>query len=346
MKIGIIGTGNIAPAYVKGCANFPEDIQLTTCADLVLERAQLFAARHGLQAQTINGLLANPEIELIINLTIPAAHASVSQQIINAGKHVYVEKPLALNREAGKAVLDAAVAKGVRVGCAPDTFLGSGGETARQVVQSGAIGKPLSATAFMCNHGHESWHPNPSFYYQPGGGPLFDMGPYYLTALVNLLGPIATVSGFTGRGFDTRTAEHESIKGDVLPVDVDTHIAGTMAFTNGTIATMIMSFDIWTHHLPCIEIYGTLGTMSVPDPNRFDGEVKVWRRETNEWETAEPVGRDDIERGVGVADMARSIRANAPHRASGQLAYHVLDAMEAFGDSAESGRHIQLTSTV
>jgi predicted dehydrogenase len=344
MKIGILGTGNIAPAYITGCSKFPEDIQVTACADLILERAQAFADTHHLQAQSIEELLNNSEIDLIINLTIPAAHAEVSHQIIEAGKHVYVEKPLTLNRIKAQKILESAQNRGVRVGCAPDTFLGAGGQTSRRVIDRGDIGTPVAATAFWACHGHESWHPNPTFYYQPGGGPMFDMGPYYLTALVNLLGPIQTISAMTKRSFNTRIAEHESIQGQEIPVHVDTHVAGTMSFVDGTIATIVMSFDLWTHHLPCIEIYGTKGTLIVPDPNRFGGDVKVWTTENQAWQRVEPVGRSDVQRGIGVADMARAIVANEPHRASGELAFHVLDAMQAFDESAAQQKHIALSS--
>jgi predicted dehydrogenase len=344
MQIGIIGTGNIAPAYITGCSKFPEDIQVVACADLRHDQAQAFAEANNLQAQSVDDLLKNDALDLIINLTIPAAHAEVSQQIIAAGKHVYVEKPLALSRDEGLKVLHAAEAKGVRVGCAPDTFLGAGGQTCRMVIDRGDIGEPVAATAFMAVHGHESWHPNPSFYYQPGGGPLFDMGPYYLTALVNLMGPMAAVSAMTSRSFSERVAEHESIKGQVIPVNVDTHIAGTVGFANGALATIIMSFDVWSHHLPRIEIYGTKGTLVVPDPNTFTGDVIVWDMARREWQQIDHVGRSDVQRGIGVADMARALANDEPHRVSGELAYHVVDAMQAFDESAAQRQHIDLSS--
>jgi predicted dehydrogenase len=346
MKIGMIGTGNIAPVYIKGCSKFPNDIKVVGCADVIHERAEAFAKDHNLQAQTVEDLLQNEEIDLIINLTIPPAHAEVSLKIIEAGKHVYVEKPLALNRNEGIQVLDAAKSKGVRVGCAPDTFLGAGGQTCRDIIQRGDIGIPVAATAFMMVRGHESWHPNPAFYYQPGGGPMFDMGPYYLTALVNLMGPMNRVSAMTKRTFDERIAQHEDIQGQVIPVNVDTHIAGTASFVNGAIATIIMSFDVWTHNMPFIEIYGTKGTLSVPDPNTFGGDVTLWDMEHKQWQPVEKIGRSDIQRGIGVVDMARAIVNDRSHLASGDLAYHVLDAMQAFTESAEQGTHIELTSQV
>ncbi|HLA42303.1 MAG TPA: Gfo/Idh/MocA family oxidoreductase, partial [Aggregatilineales bacterium] len=345
MKVGIIGTGNIAPAYMKGCGAFPEDVQVAACADLMPERAAAFASTHNLQALSIDELLAHDEIELIINLTIPVAHSQVNHQVIAAGKHVYGEKPLALTRAEGRQILEAAQAKGVRVGCAPDTFLGAGGQTCRKIIDSGAIGEPIAAIAMMASHGPENWHPNPFFYYQPGGGPMLDMGPYYLSFLVYLMGAITGVSATTKRTFAERVAGHESIRGQVIPVDVNTHAAGTVTFASGAIGTIIMSFDVWKHNLPRIEIYGTEGSLSVPDPNRFDGTAQVWDRKSGEWHDAPMVGRDDVQRGIGVADMARAIQNSEPHRLSGALAYHVLDAMEAFEDSSREQRHITLTST-
>lgn len=344
MKIGILGTGNIAPAYIIGCAKFPEDVEIVACADLMLERAEAFAKQHGLLAQKIEDLLSNNEIDLIINLTIPAAHSEVSLQILEAGKHVYLEKPLALNRNDGLKILKKAQKQGLRVGCAPDTFLGAGGQTSRYAIDQGYIGTVLSASAFMVGHGPEAWHPNPSFFYQPGGGPLFDMGPYYLTALVNLLGPMTTISALTNQGFSERIAGHESIQGQVLPVNVNTHAAGTIGFASGAIATVIMSFDVWSHKLPCIEIYGTNGSLIVPDPNTFGGDVLLWNLEEKSWRTVPSVGRSDLQRGVGVADMARAIHTDSPHRVSGDLAYHVLDAMQAFDESSSQERHIKLST--
>jgi predicted dehydrogenase len=344
LKAGIIGCGTIAPAYMTGCSKFPEWVQVVACADIVAEKAQNFATQYNLQAQSIDELLTNPEVDIIINLTIPAVHAEVSLQVVEAGKHVYSEKPLALNRADGQRLLLTAQAEGVRVGCAPDTFLGAGGQTCRRVIDEGLIGRPVAATAFLANHGPEEWHPNPFFYYQPGGGPMFDMGPYYLTALINLLGPMRRVSGITSRGFNERVAGAENIRGEAIPVEVTTHSAGTIEFVNGAVATLITSFDVWKHNLPIIEIYGTTGTLSVPDPNRFDGIVRVWQVETGEWRTLDLIGRADVQRGIGVADMARGILQNTPHLASGALALHVLDAMQAFDDSSAEGRHISLQS--
>jgi predicted dehydrogenase len=344
MKIGIIGTGAIAPAYLKGMALFPERLEVVACADIQEDRAQAFAEKNNLQGRSIANLLASDDIELVLNLTVPAAHKEVSLQILEAGKHVYAEKPLAVTLEDGQAIMTKANEKGLRVGSAPDTFLGSGGQTARRLIESGAIGKPIAATAFMMGRGPDSWHPNPFFYYVPGGGPMLDMGPYYLTALVNLLGSIETVAGISGAGVEGRVAGHEGVRGQPIPVSVTTHVAGTARFEQGAIATIIMSFDIWNHTMPRIEIYGTEGSIMVPDPNNFDGVVKIWKpgQEWNQWETAETVHRPDVLRGIGVADMAEAIQNNKPHRASGEMALHVLETMLAFDASSESKQHVQL----
>lgn len=346
MRIGLIGCGNIAPQYVTGLRMFPDDVTLAACADVVAEKAQAFAQANGIQALSLEDLLAHDDIDIIVNLTTPNAHHETCLRVLDAGKHVYTEKPLALNRNDGRSIIAASERKGLRVGCAPDTFLGSGGQTSRTAIDEGRIGRPVSATAFLASHGPESWHPNPGFFYADGGGPMLDMGPYYLTALVNLFGPIRGIAAFTTRAFSERVANHEAIRGQRLPVSVSTHYAGTIEFVSGTIATIITSFDTWQHHLPNIEIHGTEGSMTVPDPNGFGGNVSVWTPETRSWDLVAPCPGADYMRGIGVADMARSIVQNLPHRASGALGYHVLDAMLAFDDSSNERRFIELASTV
>ncbi len=345
LNVGIIGAGNIAPAYIRGCAPF-DVIKLTACADILEERAQAFATEHGLIAYRVDDLLAREDIDIVINLTIPAAHAEVSLQIIEAGKHAYVEKPLAVNRADGEAVIKAAAAAGLRMGCAPDTFLGGGGQTARKAIDDGIIGRPIAATATWLSHGHESWHPNAGFYYLKGGGPVLDMGPYYVTALLNLMGPVARVSGAARMTFDERIATSEALMGTRLPVEVNTHVAGTLEFESGAIATVIFSFDVWGNNLPMIEIHGSDGSLSVPDPNRFDGEVSAIKGGTREWVDIPLTHTSNIGRGAGVADMASAILSGRPHRASGELAFHALDIMLALEESSIEGRHIEITSTL
>lgn len=345
LNVGIIGTGNIAPAYIRGCEPF-EPINVTACADLLIDRAETFAKEHGLAAYSVEDMLASDDIDIVINLTIPAAHAEVSLQIIEAGKHAYCEKPLALNRADGKKIIDTAEAKGVRMGCAPDTFLGGGGQTARKTIDDGVIGKPVAATAFFMSHGPEGWHPNAGFYYLKGGGPLFDMGPYYITTLINLMGPVARVAGSASMTFKERLATSEALNGQILPVEVNTHIAGTLEFESGGIATIITSFDVWGHHMPRIEIYGEEGSLSVPDPNTFGGVVQALHSDDGAWRDVQLTHTTNIGRGAGVADMAYAIQSGRPHRASGALAFHVLDIMQALEESAEQGKHIDIESTL
>ncbi|MDE2777890.1 MAG: Gfo/Idh/MocA family oxidoreductase [Chloroflexota bacterium] len=345
LNVGIIGTGNIAPAYIQGCAPF-DVIKLTACADILADRAQAFGAEHGLTAYSVDDLLGRDDIDIVINLTIPAAHAEVSLQIIEAGKHAYVEKPLAVNREDGEAVIKAAAAAGLRMGCAPDTFFGGGGQTARKAIDDGVIGEPIAATATWLSHGHESWHPNAGFYYLEGGGPMLDMGPYYVTALLNLMGPVARVAGSARMTFAERIATSEALKGQRLPVEVNTHVAGTLEFESGAIATVIMSFDVWGHNLPLIEIHGSEGSLSVPDPNRFDGDVSVVKGGSREWVDIPLTHTTNTGRGAGVADMAYAILSGRPHRASGDLAFHALEIMLALEESSEQGRHIEIKSTL
>jgi predicted dehydrogenase len=343
LNVGIIGTGNIAPAYIRGCAPF-DVIKVTACADIFEERAQAFAAENGLSAYSVDDLLARDDIDIVVNLTLPLAHAEVSLQIIEAGKHAYSEKPLAVTRADGESVIRAAKAAGVRMGCAPDTFLGGGGQTARKAIDDGVIGAPVAATATWLSHGHESWHPNAGFYYLEGGGPMLDMGPYYITALINLMGPVARVSGAARMTFPERIATSEALMGQRLPVEVNTHVAGTLEFASGAIASVIMSFDVWGNHLPLIEIHGESGSLSVPDPNRFDGEVSTVKGGTSEWVDIPLTHSANIGRGAGVADMAYAIQSGRPHRASGDLAFHALDVMLALEESSEQGRHIEIES--
>jgi len=344
IKVGIIGCGDIAPAYVRGCRAFPI-LDLVACADIRPEAAEQLAEAHGLRAMSLDDLLADPDIDIVINLTVPRAHAEVSLAIIKAGKHLHSEKPLAVTRDDGQAILQAAEKAGVRVGCAPDTFLGGSLQTVRKLIDEGAIGEPVAATAFMLSRGPESWHPNPAFFYAVGGGPLFDIGPYYLAALINCFGPVRRVSGSTRKSFPERIATSEARKGERIPVEVATHIAGTLDFAAGPVVTLITSFDVWQHTLPHIEIYGSQGTLTIPDPNRFDGMVKVWSAEKGSWREEPLTHRTDVGRGIGVADLAYAIRSGRAHRASGSLAYHVLDIMHAIEDSSREGVHITLAST-
>ena len=340
--IGLIGCGNISDAYLKAISGFPS-LQVRGVADLRLEAAQAAAAKHGLMARTVDELLRDDRVEIIVNLTIPGAHVEVGLQAIAAGKHVHSEKPLGLNVADARRLIDAAQARNLRVGCAPDTFFGGGHQTCRQLVDQGAIGQPVGGSAFFLCPGHERWHPNPAFYYAPGGGPMLDMGPYYITALVNLIGPVARVAGMATRLRDTRLITSEPLKGQRIPVDVATHVAGTLEFVNGAVVSIATSFDVPRHRHTPIELYGTEATLQVPDPNRFGGPVELARAGADWVEQPLTHGYADGNfRGIGVADLAFALRTNRPHRASGELALHALEVMEAFQRSSDSGRHIDI----
>lgn len=345
-KIGIIGCGNISGIYLKAPTVFPI-LEIVACADLDMARAQAKAAENNIEAMSVDQLLAHPDIDIIINLTIPAAHAEVAQAAIAHKKSVYSEKPMALNSADGKALLAQAQTAGVLVGGAPDTFLGGGLQTCRKLIDDGWIGTPIAATAFMMSHGHEGWHPDPAFYYKHGGGPMFDMGPYYLTALVSLLGPVQRVTGSTRITFPERTITSQPKFGQTIEVEVPTHVVGVLDFAQGAIATIVTSFDVWSAELPRIEIYGTHGTLSVPDPNTFGGPVRLRRAGSTEWqEIPIPFHYTANSRGIGVADMAHALRSGRAHRASGELTAHVLEIMETIHVAADKGTHQQLNSTV
>ncbi|MBE2267569.1 MAG: Gfo/Idh/MocA family oxidoreductase [Anaerolinea sp.] len=342
-KIGIIGAGNISPAYIKGCRAF-DILELAAIADIDMDKAGKVAAEHQIpRVISVTDLLNDPEIDIVVNLTIPAVHAQVSLEALNAGKHVYSEKPLATTLSDGKAIIDTAAAKGLRVGCAPDTFLFGQHQTARKLLDEGCIGEPVAAVGFMLGHGPERWHPNPDFFYAPGGGPMLDMGPYYVTCLVNLFGTAARVSGVARASFPTRTGQNDR----KIPVNVPTHYTGVIEFASGGVATLITSFDVWGHRLPQMEIYGELGTLTIPDPNGWDPrEVKLFVPDKHDWEVMPYSHRDDWARGIGLADMAYGIRDGRPHRASGDLAYHVLEIMFAFETAYQTGEYVNIQSKI
>jgi len=342
--IGIIGCGNISQAYFKG-ANAFEVLKVVSCADINMETARAKAEENGCKAQTVKALLANKDVDLVINLTIPAVHAEVSLAALKAGKHVHSEKPLAVKLEDGKAIMDLAKEKGLLVGCAPDTFLGAGLQTCRKLVDDGWIGRVVSGTVFMMSSGPESWHPNPFFFYQTGAGPMFDMGPYYITALVHLLGPVKRVSAITSRAFEERIATCKEHFGAKIPVDVPTHYSGALEFHSGATITATISFDVHRHGHSPIELYGTEGSLKVPDPNTFGGPVEMFTHAQGDWQKqalSHPYA--DNMRGIGAADMAYAILGKRKHRASGALAYHALEVMHAFEKSSTAGEHVMIKS--
>jgi predicted dehydrogenase len=346
LKLGVIGCGNISEIYLKNLCRFG-DVEVAAVADMDLERARARAQQFQIpRTLSVEELLAETEVDVVLNLTIPMAHFEVAMAALQAGKSVYNEKPLAVSLEEARRILEFAAEKALRVGCAPDTFLGAALQTCRQLVDAGAIGIPVGATAFMISHGHEDWHPDPAFYYQPGGGPMFDMGPYYLTALVTLIGPASRVTGSAQISFLERTVTSPPKFGSTIRVDVPTNIATVVDFANGAIGSMLMTFDVWRAGLPRMEIYGSEGTLRIPDPNNFGGAVELWRQDRRDWRSMPLINNLTANlRGLGVGDMARAIRDRCSHRASGELAYHVLEIMHAAHDASREERHIHLAST-
>ncbi|TQM84031.1 putative dehydrogenase [Saccharothrix saharensis] len=341
--VGVVGTGVISEEYLRNLTSFP-DVRVLAVADLDPARAAAQAARHGVpRSSTVDELLADPDIGIVVNLTVPAAHVEVGLAAIEAGKHVWVEKPLGLDLRAARALLDLAAQRGLRVACAPDTLLGAGWQTARRAVDAGRIGEPRTALALFQSPGPESWHPAPEFLFQAGGGPLLDMGPYYLTGLVHLLGPIRRVTASGGRARDTRVIGSGPRAGVEFAVTVPTTVTALVEFERGGSAQAVFSFDSALSRTGFVEVAGTLGTAVLPDPNRFDGTTGLHL--SDGVHTLEPRGHS-ASRGTGVLELARAIRAGAPERASGELAYHVLDAMLAIERSIAEGRSVDVGSTV
>ena len=354
VSIGIIGCGHISDAYLTGGAR-SSLVQVKAIADLDMDVARAKAAAHGVRAESVDGLLADPDIEIVVNLTVPLAHAEVDRRILDAGKHVYSEKPLAASFAEGEAVMELAAREGLSVGCAPDTFMGGAHQAARRAIDEGVIGAVVAGHAAVQSHGMESWHPNPAFFFEHGGGPIHDIGPYYITQLVNLLGPVERVASHATKGFATRTVTSEPRRGTVIEVEVPTTVNGVLAFANGANLSITASWDVWKHDRRPMELYGTEGSMLVPDPNFFGGEVLVSERD-GEWRAIDigphPFGAptrknnvgDDIAdyRMIGLVDMAVALRAGRDFRASGARALHVLEVMEALLRSSAEGRHIEL----
>ncbi|WP_181704979.1 Gfo/Idh/MocA family protein [Chthonobacter rhizosphaerae] len=354
MHIGIVGCGNISDIYLTNLARLP-GVAVTAVADIDPEAARAKGARHGVPALPVDALLARDDVDTVLNLTIPAAHAAVSLAALEAGKHVYTEKPLATSVEDGVRILELAEARGLRVGAAPDTILGAGVETAAELIRSGVVGEIVTGTATVLGRGMEHWHPNPGFFFQPGGGPVLDMGPYYVAALVTLLGPVRTVRATARIGRRERLVTAEGpMKGRTVAVEVPTSVNAVYTFDSGAHVTFLASWDVWAHsHVP-IELHGTAASLRVPDPNFFGGIVQV-ADEGGAWRdidtASKPYGRPNWPaedptranwRGLGLADMAAAIAEGRPHRANGALALHTLRVMMATLQAAETDRVIAL----
>lgn len=362
-RVGLIGCGRISDIYLKTLAKFHE-IDVVACASLDIEESRAKAAQHGIpQACLPQDIIADPEIDCVLNLTIPAAHADVSLRALEAGKHVYSEKPFVTDFADGARILDVAASKGLLVGNAPDTFLGGRWQTVRSLIDEGVIGKPTGVFAHVGTHGTERHHPNPDFYYARGGGPLLDLGPYYLTAMIFCLGPITRVAGMSRRTFDRRMIENGPRNGQWMPVEVDTHSLSLLEFESGAVGDMTMSFDIWDSETPRFEIYGEDGTICIPDPdpvhgaNIFQGDVLFRTRETARWShQPRPAGRDawqvavnrhgfnEDSRGLGLLDLALAVSEGREPRASGALAYHVFEVMAAIERAPREGVYQSITS--
>jgi len=350
MRVGVVGAGKISSQYSQSFQRLSQ-VEVTAVCDLDIGRAELLAVEHlSARAMSLEELLGSPDVDLVLNLTTPAAHAPVALAALAAGRHVYGEKPLAATTDDGLRMLDAvgspsAAASGLRLGCAPDTVLGTGVQTARTALDAGAIGVPHAATAFMLTPGHERWHPDPAFYYQPGGGPLFDMGPYYLTSLIHLLGPVRRVVGAASRPRATRTVGEGPRAGTTFDVEVDTHVTGILEHWSGALTTLVMSFDTWAGRVPRIEVYGDDGSLSLPDPNYFNGSVELFTAGGDWEEIPASAGYVHAGRGYGVADLALSLDAGRPHRTAAEVAMHVLDIMESVHAAADGGAGVVLTTT-
>ena len=342
--VGIIGAGVISNTYIENLNSFA-DTEVLALGDLFPEVARTKAAEHGIAiGGDVDAVLRHPAVEIVVNLTIPAAHAEVAGQVIAAGKHVWNEKPLALDLASAKGLLDAAEAAGLRVGCAPDTFLGAGLQATFRQLQSGVIGTPLTALFLMQQPGPDRWHPNPAFLFQEGAGPVFDIGPYYLTALIQIFGPVDTVAAVDSKSRETRMIMEGPKAGEEFAVTVPSQTASLVKFASGQSLTMLLSFDSAVPRI-LLEVSGSEGTLLLPDPNMFDGDIQVRSMGSEDWETAEKTTALSS-RGTGVLDMARALRADRAHRAQGALAYHVLDVMVAIAESGRRGEFVRVESTV
>jgi predicted dehydrogenase len=355
MRVGLVGCGNISDIYLQNARRF-RDIVFTACADINAEAAKRQAERYAIHGRSVNDLLKSDDVDIVLNLTIPEAHAQVSLQAIDAGKHVYSEKPLATAVAEGVALVAAAQARELRLGAAPDTVLGAGVQEARALIDAGSIGKPLTGLAAVMSHGMEHWHPNPGFFFRLGAGPVFDMGPYYLSALVTLLGPVASVQAMGQIGFDERivTTPGSQLHGQSIKVETLTNVHALLDFASGAHVTFMASWDVWKHGVPPIELHGEKASLRLPDPNWFGGDLLIaWQNEewrtlhTDEktfgvknWPKAEPKFAND--RGLGLADMARAIVDSRPHRASGAIALHVLAVMAGILEAANGGRRVAI----
>jgi len=363
MKVGVIGCGNIASFYFKNSKQYFNNFEIVACADIKEEASKAYAKNYNVKQMSVGDLLNNQDIQLVINLTIPNVHFEVSQSILKAKKHSYSEKPLSIEFEDGKKLVELAKENNVYVGCAPDTFLGAGIQMARKLLDDNKIGNINLGSIAMALPGHEIWHPNPDFYYQYGGGPILDMGPYYFTALVNLLGPVKSVDSKIMSVYKERTIGSGARKGEIITVEIPTTIISHLEFKSGSLIDAFFSFDVWKHNKNHIELYGDKGSMNVPDPNMFGGDLMICSKKGGQWESITTnhmnLGKYNIEkniektheeptvanyRGIGVSEMIDSIHKNRLNRCSGELSLHVLDIMDSILESGKENKIINLRS--
>ena len=346
LGVGIVGVGNISSQYLT---NIPRlsNLKLIGVSDLNKERQDSVAKSNNVKSFDGAEIFTDPDVDVILNLTLPQSHAEVNLKALNNGKHVYLEKPFALSVAEGSPIVDLAARNGLRIGCAPDTFLGTGIQSSKFMIESGAIGSPFAATASWSAPGHELWHPSPQFYYLDGAGPLFDMGPYYLTALIFLLGPVTKVVGNSTQSNRARKVHTGDLAETPISVEVQTHISALLTHQSGAQSTIMVSFEAWGSRLPKIEVYGTSGTLSVPDPNQFNDVPEIYTESSREWRPVEEcAGYKDSGRGHGLSEMAESMSEGRAHRASGDLGFHVLEVMESILKSAAGDSRIEIKSTV
>ncbi|MBB3286141.1 MULTISPECIES: Gfo/Idh/MocA family oxidoreductase [Rhizobium] len=356
LGVGIIGCGNISTTYFSLSPLF-KGLKVLACADINMDAARLRAEEYKVKAQTIDELLANDELDVIVNLTIPDAHFPVSKRILEAGKHVYSEKPLVLTLEQGEELRRIAKEKGLAVGCAPDTFLGGAHQLARKFIDDGGIGRVTSGACYVMSPGMEMWHPNPDFFFLPGGGPILDLGPYYIANLINLIGPVKRVGAMTSMASPTRTITSQPRHGEIIPVKTPTTIQALLEFVSGARITLTASWDVWSHRHANMELYGTEGSLYVPDPNFFGGTVEASGRDKDikpleNW--AHPFGIANQEspsgpranyRTAGLADLAASLIDGRDARCSLDRTLHGVDVMTSILKSGEEGRFIDLSTT-
>ncbi len=338
MRIGVVGCGNISDIYLANLTQVFSNTQVVAVCDQAEERAHQKAEKYNIpQVMTLDQMLNDPQIEVVLNITIPKAHYAINKKALESGKHVYCEKPLCITDAEAQEILALAQKKGLRIGCAPDTILGAGIQTCKEWIERGEIGAIIGATGFMTCPGHEWWHPDPEFYYQKGGGPLLDMGPYYLTALTYLIGGISGVQGMGSIPQAQRAIHSEPKKGQMIHVETPTHISALMAFDQGCIGTMIMSFDTWYTHLPYIELYGSKGSLCVPDPNSFGGPVWIRKAQEKKWNEV-PLSKpyETNSRGLGLSEMIDAIEQGIEPIANGEMAAHVLEVMNGILACAEA----------